>query len=91
MNFDFHNRNHPLDTDSYSDNDMYEMRGGNNNTNLNKPNGGFPPIYLCAQKTQQEEKTDDKTKREYKTHKTAISIKSILEQRRKVTPFVQHK
>jgi len=50
----------------------------------NKPNGGFPPIYICKKQKDDMKlsKTDEKTKREYETHKTTISIKSILDKRR---------
>ncbi len=53
----------------------------------NEPNGGLPPIYIC--RTQKDDmlinKNDGKTKREYETHKTTISIKSILDKRRQNT------
>jgi len=76
-------KNHSLDTDSYEYNDSmykYSQIGGSND----KPTGGFPPIYLCSQfkdKTK-EKQTEEKTKREYKTHKTSLSIKDILEKRK---------
>ena len=76
-------RNHSLDTDSYEYNDYeykYTQSGGSND----KPTGGFPPIYLCSEvkdKTKEKPRSD-KTKREYKTHKTALSIKDILEKRK---------
>ena len=53
-------------------------------SNYTKPNGGFPPIIIC--KKQKDDtyinNSDQKTKREYETHKTTISIKSILDKRR---------
>lgn len=76
-------KNYTLDTDSYEYNDhnhIYMQSGGTND----KPTGGFPPIYLCSElkdKTK-EKQTDEKTKREYKTHKTSLSIKDILEKRK---------
>lgn len=55
-----------------------------------KPNGGFPPIYFCSDKKKDAifNEDEDKKRREYSSHKTAVSIKNILEKRRKVTPFV---
>ena len=52
--------------------------------NSDKPNGGFPPIFICKKQKDdiQINKNDQKTKREYETHKTTISIKSILDKRR---------
>lgn len=82
--------NHPLSTDSYEYPDYanISLMGGSNDEN--KPNGGFPPIYICNPKEEQEEKIDEdeKTKREFKSIKTAVSIKSILEKRRDKTPFI---
>lgn len=46
------------------------------------PFGGFPPIYLCTTST--EITPSDSKKREYSTHKTAISIKDIMHKRRQV-------
>lgn len=76
-------KNYTLSTDSYD----YQEGG----TVDNVPNGGFPPIYICEIKKQDESKKDEdeKSKREYTTHKTAVSIKSILEKRRKNTPFIK--
>jgi len=75
-------KNYSLDTDSYeyNNNHMYTQTGGSND----KPTGGFPPIYLCSQLKEKtkEKKDEEKTKREYKTHKTALSIKEILEKRK---------
>lgn len=76
-------KNYALDTDSYEYNDhIYMQMGGGND----KPVGGFPPIYFCSdekeKKIDDEEGTTDKLKREYKTHKTSLSIKEILEKRK---------
>ena len=80
--------NHPLE-DNYSPVAPYDFRqqeGGNNN---DIPTGGFPPIYICKRKPQEVVLSEDeKIKREFKTHKTTVSIKSIMEKRRKTTPFV---
>jgi len=84
-------KNYTLDTDSYD----YQYTETNNmqygGTENDIPNGGFPPIYICEVKRKEETLKDDdeKTKREYTTHKTAVSIKSILEKRRKNTPFIK--
>lgn len=44
--------------------------------NNRKPNGGFPPIYLCDRKKKDEmEKSQN---REYITTKKAVSIKDII-------------
>ena len=52
--------------------------------------GGFPPIYVCdknnVNKSPFEEK--GKTKREYSKPTTAVSIANIMEERRKIKPFV---
>lgn len=57
------------------------------------PNGGFPPIYVCKDKIKRlKDKAHDEeeaTKRQYKTHKTSVSIKKIMEQRRNVNPFIK--
>lgn len=48
-----------------------------------KPNGGFPPIYICEKMPSQSRLVGDELKkREYETHKTSISLKSILDKRR---------
>ena len=64
--------------------------GGNNNSqNISKPSGGFPPIYLCDENDVDVEISDKTTKkREYKTHKTAVSITEIMQRRRNVQPFI---
>lgn len=53
------------------------------------PNGGFPPITLCEKgESKKALSEDEKQKREYSSHKTAVSIKDIMEKRRDVTPFI---
>lgn len=48
-----------------------------------KPNGGFPPIYICDKiPIQLKPSGDELKKREYETHQTSISLKSILDKRR---------
>ncbi|QKF93818.1 hypothetical protein QKU48_gp0360 [Fadolivirus algeromassiliense] len=84
-------KNYSLSTESFDMPDYeYNMRGGNISDN-NIPTGGFPPIFICKQEdiNQSDDKQNDsQTKREYKTHKSAISIKDLLEKRRKTTPFI---
>jgi hypothetical protein len=88
---DYIMRNYPLESDSIDT--IYDSVSGTGQsggqTSTNKPTGGFPPIYLC-EKGEKEELFDeeDKKKREYATHKTAVSIKDIMEKRRKTTPFI---
>lgn len=85
-------RNYPLDTESYSyDNDSYtesqifNLQGGN----TDKPNGGFPPIYICEKgQTNVKKSEDNKTIREFTTHASTVSIKDILEKRRDIKPFI---
>jgi|LakMenE01Jun11ns_1017448.scaffolds.fasta_scaffold7601283_1 hypothetical protein len=85
-------KNYPLETESFDYSD-YEIQYGGADNNNNVPTGGFPPIYICEKKnnTQEQETNDDdeKKKREYKTHKNAVSIKSILEKRRTNDPFIK--
>jgi len=66
--------------------------GGNKggSQNISKPSGGFPPIYLCDKDDDVDVEISDenKKKREYKTHKTAVSITEIMQRRRNVQPFI---
>lgn len=103
-------KNHPLSTDSEFSIDRYlEKAIGETETEIDdsviqqfggsqdKPDGGFPPIFLCTDKDQSEEdinilkKTNEeekeKTKREFKVNKSAVKIKDILEERKDVKPF----
>lgn len=80
--------NYPLDTDSMTQDNQdqnKELKGGQQ-SGSNRPTGGFPPIYLCDDNM--DNKTDSESKREYTTHKTAISIKDIMEKRRNITPMI---
>jgi hypothetical protein len=89
------NKNYPLDIDSYtiptpdepviSNTFKHKQSAGQTNTDI--PTGGTPPIYLC-ESIKDNETNDEQSKREYKTHKTAVSIKNILEKRRDVKPFL---
>jgi hypothetical protein len=82
-------KNNSLDTDSYEIMESnYTQYGGNNDV----PTGGFLPIYVCNAKKKEDDikqSNDEQPKREYKTPKNVVSIKSILEKRRKNTPFIK--
>ena len=93
-NYSFDSTNSsPQSASSELDNKIF-MTGGDK-TNIvasDFPSGGFPPIFICkqdAQITEKDKLDDDQTKREYKTHKSSVSIKSLLEKRRSVTPFIK--
>ena len=84
-------QNNSLDTDSYEyhNTEINNIQFGGNN---DVPTGGFLPIYICTKKDTENEinkNVDEQSKREYKTHKTAVSIKSILQKRRENTPFIK--
>jgi len=101
----FRNYSLDVDSYSCSSSDQMQFGGNNGNSNEDNdgvddnldnqdiPNGGFPPIYLCSKVSKKDiSKKEDETlstKREYKTHKTALSITEILEKRKKGTPIVQ--
>ena len=53
------------------------------------PNGGFPPIILCKPLTKEKDKQYLLKKRQFSIPKTVVSIKSILEKRRNIQPFIQ--
>src|SRR6056297_3662211 len=83
-------KNYPSNSDSIStiDSINFNQSGGKIDT-INHPNGGFPPIHLCNQGESEELFTEeDKPKREFSTHQTSVSIKDIMEKRRKTTPFI---
>ncbi len=83
--------NHSLTTESEGiDKDtMIKLSGGQSKNEAQGPTGGFPPITLCEKDISKEVLSDDeKQKREYSSHKTAVSIKDIMEKRRDVTPFI---
>lgn len=74
----------------------YQHGGDNSNLSNIKdyPNGGSIPLILCIKNKQNSDsiiEEENKTKREYKTHKTSFSIKNILEKRRDVQPFIKPK
>ena len=70
--------------DSFTYPENYNQIGGQGN---DIPNGGFPPIVICKTNTIINNDTEEKTQREYTTHKTSVSIKDILEQRRNKIPI----
>lgn len=66
----------------------YTIQNAGQNT-YNKPTGGFPPIYICPKTSTGEDiKDDELRRREYSSHKSAVSIKNIMEKRRDVVPFI---
>lgn len=69
-----------IDTDADSE---YILIGGNKS----RPSGSFPPIYICEKETKYNI-IDNKKKREYKSHKSSISIQQIMKERRNVKPFI---
>lgn len=52
-----------------------------------KPTGGFLPIYICDKKEKLKEQEIHK-KRGVTKPLTTLSIKNIIKERRKVTPFI---
>lgn len=87
-------KNYSIETDSFSlDDDQYTYNNSNmlGGTTIDKPTGGFPPIYICAKSGNNNsniEISDDKKVREFVTHPTSVSIKDILIKRREITPFI---
>lgn len=79
--------NHPLGTDSSSDDYKTIQKGGEKATDI--PTGGFPPIFVCSRKDI--EKEEEKKNREFTAKRTAVSIKNIMEKRREATPFIDIK
>lgn len=88
-------KNSSLEVDSYSYSSSDNMNefvgsigGAKDAETSDTPNGGFPPIYVCIkkekEKVKEKESEEPIKKREYKTHKTALSITEILEKRKKV-------
>jgi len=61
------------------------LKGGSGKTG-DAPFGGFPPIFICSRDTKMN--TDENKNREYSTHKTAVSIKDIMQRRRDIVPFI---
>ena len=55
----------------------------------NEPNGGFPPIYMCTDNDKLNNDNPDTKKREYVAPKSSVSIKSIMEKKRNITPFFE--
>lgn len=80
-------KNYSLSTESYEypHDDKLSIGGAK----LNEPNGGFLPIYICENESVSETTDDNDGKREYKTHKQSVSIKTLMEMRRKKNPLVQ--
>lgn len=88
-------RNYPLESvteESISNlSSKLEQHGGNSQ---NKPTGGFPPIYLrdkADSETRSLFNDEEKKTRQFSSHKNAVSIKDIMEQRKEATPFISLK
>jgi len=83
-------KNHSVVTQTELSIDELKQDGGN----INKPTGGFPPIYICEEITDSVDDAilfkdqDEKKTRQYATHKNAVSIKDIMEQRKTIVPFL---
>lgn len=56
-------------------------------SDLQGPNGGFPPLYKLERNPTQKD-TEKQVKREYVSRKTSVNIKNIMEKRRKDAPFI---
>lgn len=67
---------YPSEKSEYDSDEHLTTQDGGSITS--KPNGGFPPIYICNFNDKAKENTGN---REYSTHKTAISIKDIMKKR----------
>lgn len=82
-------RNYPGESDSVDSDKPHFMVGGDTQIiEKDQPNGGFPPIYLCEKMDPPlESNEDEKPKRGYSPPATTVSIKSIMEKRRKATPI----
>lgn len=55
----------------------------------NIPYGGFPPIYECTNKDVQDIVKDNTRSRTYSKHKTSVSIKDIIMERKNIEPFLK--
>lgn len=54
--------------------------GGDEKKTINRPTGGFPPIYIIDNADSKE--TENTKNRELRPRKTAVSIKDILKSKR---------
>jgi len=63
--------------------------GAKNNNNINRPTGGFPPIYECVREGKEVlfKGEEDKPVRGFAKHPATVNIKSIMEKRR-IAPSV---
>lgn len=86
--------NYPVSTDSlespYSD-QIIEQTGGNFQ---NRPDGGFPPVYVCNFDTDKKEQSDEidlsdeSNKQRAFASPSSVSIQDIMKKRREVSPFI---
>jgi len=93
-------KNNTLDSES-PDYDEYrkwtngKMRGGDDakvdSSKYNMPSGSYPPIFICStekEKEIEEHQKQIKKEREFQVNKQTVSIKKIMEERRKIQPFI---
>jgi len=66
----------------------YDVQQGGSKKDGSVPFGGFPPILLCSR--DDATNTPENKNREYSTHKTAVSIKDIMQKRRDIVPFISN-
>lgn len=65
--------------------------GKDSNGEEDRPTGGFPPIYKCSQASSEEVAIfvdTQETNREYDEVKKGVSVKDIIDKRRKNVPFI---
>jgi len=77
-------RRYPLASES--DKSEQDPQKGGFKKDGSEPFGGFPPIYFCSRDTAVN--TEENKNRQYSTHKTAVSIKDIMQKRRDIVPFI---
>ena len=76
------------------DDDHHHQYGGQSNSEssvkpIDIPTGCFLPIIICDENEETKLfEEEEKRKREYATNKNAVSIKTIMEKRRNVVPFI---
>jgi hypothetical protein len=67
----------------YSENNNGQTGGKNNSSVSTEPRGGFPPIFIVEHNNAIVQKTQN---RELNINKTAVSIKTLLQNRLKINP-----
>ena len=78
-----------IEYDYTDNNEQIGGATGKSNSDLDKPKGGFPPIYFCKKEDKiNNTKKEEPVKREFEPNTSNVSIKDILEKRKNITPFV---